>query len=241
MEKAAEMKPEDVLWRIDNPEISERQVREVLNWLVKQKKVALYLGKYSIDRIEFLEQKELYEASISSDNTIKPKGNNIPKRKPTKRKTFYVNPPKRTFYKYQVYILVITILTLGYLSYTFLDLEYSFEPSKTLNTHSETSTAVISERNKLYVSDDELYTESAKKAISYSFYRQNSINKLNVKELNRLQFAIDSIRKLNKTEMRTLQTELQTSISHSNTLIKKLLYCNIIVMALFLFMYFKKR
>ncbi|OEK09811.1 hypothetical protein A8C32_09885 [Flavivirga aquatica] len=224
-EKAAAMTPADILWRIDNPEITERQIREVLDWLVHKKKAELYLGKYSIDRIEFLEQKErvLNEA-------------------PPKRKTFYMAPPAPTVKhnKYQIYLLVLGLLALGYMSYSFFNLDNTFKSSETLNTH-EGIVNTIPNQKQLYVSEDEWYTESAKKAISSSFYRQNIINKLTVKEFNRLQFTIDSITKLHKAEMVNLQTELEKSINHSNAVIKKVVYCNIIIIALIGFLYFRRR
>jgi hypothetical protein len=257
MEKAVPISASDILWRIDNPEISERHVTEVLDWLVRQRKAELYLGKYSIDRIEFLEQKELYEtALVASEKTTNPKDKSSPKKKvflkkPTsekvvpeknvpKRKTFYLNPPKIKQYRYHLYILILGVLTFGYLTYTFLDLDYSFQSSKTLEEHPQTIIDSIPNQKSLYVSEDELYTENEKNAISYSFSRQNTINTLNVKEINRLQFTLDSISTSHKNELRTLQTELQATTERSNTFIKKLMYGNFIIIVLILFLYFKK-
>jgi hypothetical protein len=257
MEKAVPISASDILWRIDNPEISERHVTEVLDWLVRQRKAELYLGKYSIDRIEFLEQKELYEtALVASEKTTNPKDKSSPKKKvflkkPTsekvvpeknvpKRKTFYLNPPKIKQYRYHLYILILGVLTFGYLTYTFLDLDYSFQSSKTLEEHPQTIIDSIPNQKSLYVSEDELYTENEKNAISYSFSRQNTINTLNVKEINRLQFTLDSISTSHKNELRTLQTEFQATTERSNTFIKKLMYGNFIIIVLILFLYFKK-
>ena len=144
MEKAAQMKAEDVLWKIDNPEISERQVRDVLDWLVHQKKAELYLGKYSIDRVEFLEQKELYEASLialekNPNSKNKTTSKKTTKSSPKRRKTFYINPPKVARYKYQIYLLILGVLALAYLTYTFLGLEYTFESSEKLSEHHNSS------------------------------------------------------------------------------------------------------
>ena len=248
IEKAAAMTSKDVLWRIDNPEISERQVREVLDWLVRQRKVELYLGKYSIDRIEFLQQKELYEqAKQDSKKSSKTKNTpvkTLPKKsnkKPQKRKTFYVNPPKVKKNKYQVYVLIFGIISLAYLTYTFLELEYSLTPSETLEQHSKNSIDTIPDPKKLYVSDDELYTRSSRNAISYSFSRQNTINTLTIKELNRFQSMLDSITTSNNIEMLTLQEELQKNIHHSNRMIKKSVFSNLIIILLVLFLYFKSK
>ena len=92
-----------------------------------------------------------------------------------------------------------------------------------------------------YISEDELYTESARNAISYSFSRQNGINKSTVKEFNRLQSMLDSITISNKMEIVVLQEELQKDINHSNTIIKKLVFSNSIIIMLFLFFYFRPK
>ncbi len=65
-ERAAEMTSQDILWKIENPEISERQVREVLEWLVHHKKVSYYAGKYNLDRYEFLEIKQNYKVYLDA-------------------------------------------------------------------------------------------------------------------------------------------------------------------------------
>lgn len=242
IEKAAQMTASDVLWKIDNPEISERKIREVLDWLVRQKKVELYLGKYSIDRIEFLEQKELHQATLT--NSKKPpqtKVKSLPKKRVAKQKTFYVNPPKIKHYKYNTYILVSGLLLFGYLTYTFLSLNYKLTPSKTLLEQQKSIVKTRSNPKQLYVSKDNTYTENEKKAISYSFARQNNINNSNIKNYNTLQFTIDSITNAHKTEMKFLQKELQNSTNRSNSIIKKIMYCNVFVILLVLFLYFKRR
>lgn len=123
-EKAAEIKPSEVLWKIDNPEITERQVREVLDWLVHHKRVELYLGKYCLNRIEFLKQKEIYEKGApykeedSKTNTI-----NIPSE--GKTKTFYINSPKRKQSLFSKILFTLCILALCYLSYSLFELRGS--------------------------------------------------------------------------------------------------------------------
>lgn len=235
MEKAAAMRVEDILWKIDNPEISERQIREVLEWLVNQKKVEHYLGKYSIERIEFLEQKELHEMSVAASSVAH-------SNRSEKQKTFYMDSrPDDKWQNIQMVLLFLGVLVLGYLTYTFLDLDYSFKANTELGQHDDTQVInTIGRQKRLYTSDDEWYTESVKNAIMYSFGRQNTINNLTVKELNRLQFVVDSISKSHKTELLSLQTELETTVAHSNTFLKKLMYSNIIVILLVLVLYFKK-
>ena len=229
IEKAAEMTAEDVLWRIDNPEISERQIREVLDWLVHQKKVVRYLGKYSIDRVEFIAQKELYKTSLKRDNTTL----KIAKKTSSKRQTFYMHSNKVYHAPYYSYIIILGILILGYLTYTFSYVDYQFKPSTTLITQQKRSIQNLSRQKQLYVSKDDTYTEKEKSAISYSFSRQNKINKITVKTLNKLQFMIDSISQVHIKEMRFLQNEVQHSTNRYNKLLKKMIYCNIVIIVLF--------
>lgn len=56
-EKPAELTAIDIYWKTSDPAVSERNIVEVLNWLVAQRKVDHFAGKYSLDRFEFLEQK----------------------------------------------------------------------------------------------------------------------------------------------------------------------------------------
>lgn len=66
-EKPEEMTPNDVFWKTSDPAISERNIAEVLTWLVSQRKVDHFAGKYSLDRFEFLEQKNAEKAEDKSD------------------------------------------------------------------------------------------------------------------------------------------------------------------------------
>lgn len=47
---------DEVFWTITIPSVSERQVREVLDWLVHHKKAVKQFGKYQIDKYEFIER-----------------------------------------------------------------------------------------------------------------------------------------------------------------------------------------
>lgn len=233
-EKAVPMTPADVLWKIDNPEISERQIREVLDWLVRQKKVELYLGKYSIDRIEFLEQKELYQASLKTNGR---KSN--PKKRVHKKETletFYLSPPKTKKTKYEHVILGVLIVLIGYLSYTLLELKYSFSPNQNLEKEVNKVVKTIPKQKLLYLSKDNLYTKNEKKAISYSFSRQNKINEENVKELNRIQIIVDSIANHQNLELLKLQKELQANFAQTNSFIQKVFLSNVIVILIFAFL-----
>lgn len=121
-EKAAEMSSSDILWRIENPEISERQVREVLEWLLHHQRVLKYLNKYALDRSEFLVQKEIYKTDQPEPEPEKkaPSNNHGPNNSHS-HTTFYINPPKKTkkdnIPKYVLIFLSIGLCFLSYLTY----------------------------------------------------------------------------------------------------------------------------
>ncbi len=187
--KAAEMAPKDVLWRINNPEISERQIREVLDWLVLHKKVNLYLGKYSLDRITFLEQNELYEASIKYDDA---------KMKTTNRgnspKMYYVTPIKPTnesplIKVSKALLLIFGLLAIAYSTYSYWQIQHPVEMSPEENIEPAWTAKTLGGHKNLYVSDSEEYDEKARNAISYSFFRQNAINDAMTEDVNTLNKA----------------------------------------------------
>ncbi len=236
VEKATSMSTEDVLWRIDNPEISERQVKEVLDWLVRQKKVEYYLGKYSIDRLEFLAQKERHQ--VAAKKTDKGQANKKVKAIPP---TYYINNTKTKPSKYRTYIFAICLLVLGYITFTLFHLNQTFTASTQLKTSAKTTLfSSIGKIRGLYTSKDEDYTENSRNAIYYSFIRQNKINQTNKEKINALQRTVDSITKAHLNEIHTLEGYLETNITTSNTLIKYLIYVNIITIFVFGLMYFKR-
>jgi len=80
-EKPVPFTSENILWRIDNPEISERDVKEVLDWLVIQRRVKYHIGQYTMDRYEFLDQKEIRRIATEEKNSPKEKKRKIIKSK----------------------------------------------------------------------------------------------------------------------------------------------------------------
>ncbi len=67
-EKPARLDTSDLFWQISDPAVNERNVTEVLNWLVGQKRVEKFSGKYSLDRIEFLDQRKSDNLESGSEN-----------------------------------------------------------------------------------------------------------------------------------------------------------------------------
>ncbi|USD26864.1 DUF5457 domain-containing protein [Flagellimonas marinaquae] len=240
VQKAAEMAPKDVLWRINNPEISERQIREVLDWLVMHNKVNLYLGKYSLDRIAFLEQMELYEDSLKYEDT---------KMKTTNRennpKMYYVTslkPRKDTLFTsiFKPFILILGLLVIAYSTYTYWQIQH---PAKMLleeNVEIAWEAKTIGNQKNLYISNSEDYDDKARSAISSSFFRQNAINKIIANEVNHLNIALDSITKTHHEKLTDLQIHLQQVNDDANILINNLAVCNSIIIFLFVLLYLEK-
>ncbi|MEM0940698.1 MAG: DUF5457 domain-containing protein [Bacteroidota bacterium] len=48
----------DVFWGIDIPELTEREVKEVMEWLVHKRQITRYIDKYHLDRPAYLELKK---------------------------------------------------------------------------------------------------------------------------------------------------------------------------------------
>ncbi len=61
-ERPAEFTLDDIFWKISDPSVRESQLGDVLKWLAHHHRVEHRLGKYSLDRIEFLDQKKAEEA-----------------------------------------------------------------------------------------------------------------------------------------------------------------------------------
>lgn len=79
-EKPQEMTASDVFWKMSDPALSERQVTEVLNWLVHKRRLEHFAGKYSLDRFEFLDQKKAeQEEEAPKKPARKPRSTTTPK------------------------------------------------------------------------------------------------------------------------------------------------------------------
>ncbi len=55
-EKPTSLTPEDIFLFIKDSDVNERKIREVLDWLVLQKRVVVQFGKYQLDKYEFIER-----------------------------------------------------------------------------------------------------------------------------------------------------------------------------------------
>lgn len=73
-EKPAKLSVSDIFWKVGDPSVSESQIGDVLKWLVHKRRVEIYAGNYSLDRFEFLDQR--------NDDTVEV----VKKKQPTKPK-----------------------------------------------------------------------------------------------------------------------------------------------------------
>lgn len=76
-DKPEELTATDIFWKTNDPAISERQIVEVLNWLVSHGRVEHLTGKYSLDRFEFIDQK-----NNAATKKLPPKKGTVPNPKP---------------------------------------------------------------------------------------------------------------------------------------------------------------
>ncbi len=232
-EKPIELSPADILWKIDNPEITERYVREVLNWLVREKKVKSYLDKYSLDRHEFLEQKAKYPKDLDIDE---------------ESATFYIEQEPKKFelkgWKSKGVFLIGGIILL-IMTYLFMQLRRDYQLSTKLEPE-----ITIQERQpeikKMYMSNGEGVRADEKfKGISYSFLMQNNNNKAVSDEIKYLYTTIDSLQKSHQTRLNLLQQKIDkninNTITHTNTILNRIMVCNILFLGIITVLFFRKK
>lgn len=72
-DKPCEMTKREILWKLKDPNITEFQIEEVLNWMVHHKKLNESLGVYSLDRFELIDLEEkLKNERLNKDNRQEP-------------------------------------------------------------------------------------------------------------------------------------------------------------------------
>ena len=80
------------------------------------------------------------------------------------------------------------------------------------------------------MSDAETYDEDARKAINYSFGRQNTINKTYNNQINNLTKVIDSIYTVQKNEITLLKEIIYNNTQNTNAYIERNVYVNILIL-----------
>jgi|GEM_PF-3018927 len=231
-DKPKELKVEDILWKIDNPEITERYVREVLNWLVREKRVEVYLDKYSLDRIEFLAQKASNKDAVVEEVY-----------QPLKT-SYIIKPPRKNSGLVNKIFFSIGVIALLIVTFLYGKKQRSYEV-----TTKEIPTVIVENEQaalkNIYLSNSEELTDLEKfKDIAYSFSRQNSNNKALVAEISKLYRAINDTQKKNEIFLNTIQKKtdetINFNIDYTNDLIQKIMIGNIVFLMIIVFAYFKK-
>ncbi|WP_196892310.1 DUF5457 domain-containing protein [Aureivirga marina] len=187
--KAEYMSVNDILWKIDNPDIAERQIKEVLDWLVHHRKVEVYLGKYCLDRVEFLEQKKFYEDNIDLDS-------NVDVDLDVESPNFYIEDSRKPRNNKRILFWIFIGIYIVGIFFSFNSLNsfsglYSRKENDTI-LKNEIKTKIPS----LYISSDTVYSVKSVKDIRRAFYRQNKTNEKFQSQIDNFQVQVDSV--LNK-------------------------------------------
>ncbi|CAA0239570.1 DUF5457 domain-containing protein [Tenacibaculum maritimum] len=187
-EKPMAFTPEDVFWRMKDPDISERQIKEVLNWLVTGKKVVQRFGKYQIDKYEFVDMATKYEKEIQK----KQKEEKVEQKKVQVVKKIAVKKQVRENEKSNVNLFkIISCFLLLLVMLLLVGAIYSIQtkPNREL-PEIKFSEWVEYESPHLYVSAQEnsknKIVGKQLKNISFSFWKQNKTNQKFEEKLNSL-------------------------------------------------------
>ncbi|MBL4746753.1 MAG: DUF5457 domain-containing protein [Flavobacteriaceae bacterium] len=247
-EKAVPLSIEDILWKIDNPEISERNIREVLDWLVRQRRMGVHFGKYTMNRYEFLDQKEKKEANNSNDTDNKtPK--KILKKQPKKviKETFRLNRPEKEIeikIKKGIPLLKI-VFFLGVIGLLFMSYNYWKEQeSGVFNEDEKVQSSVQVPEIKfrqMYLSLKSESTEELFRDVSNSFSRERANNNKLDKKITALFQITDSIQQVNARLILELQKSINHTVTNSNKTYQRLLICNLIFLVLIVIAYVKRK
>lgn len=224
----------DILWKIDNPEITERYVREVLGWLVRERKVKLYLEKYSLDRHEFLAQKVKNEEEEEEEVLS------------AEKETFYIKPSKKKIKNIRSKIFFFTgTLVLCFVTYLYVNMLRDYEVTTKEIAASSIEKKQTTIRN-LFLSNEDDENENVNKKIeniAYLFSKQNKNNKNIKKEIARLYKVTDSLQKQQQSKLNIIQKKLDVnlnkSINYTNDILKKIILCNILFLVIIIFTFFK--
>lgn len=194
-EKPASFTTEDIFWQMKDPDISEHQIKEVLEWLVRQKQVEYKFGKYKIDKYEFLDLSQKYKDLITEkeqpnkkddiSTSTPPKEIKVAVQKTVTEKTKQENNSGLAVY----ILLFLSVLSISYAMYNIHNInkiEYRSEINKVelFTPHS----LFVSTSNKKHL-DDKI------KGISYSFIKQNETNQLVQNQLDSLNNNIHLLEK----------------------------------------------
>lgn len=222
----------DVLWKIDNPEITERYVREVLDWLVREKRAQVYLDKYSLDRYEFLDQKAKYEEEEEEEGIE------------VGKETYYIKPSKKKIKNIRSKILFfVGLIPLCVVTYLYTKMDRDYEISTKLITPNTIVDTQTPAKKLFLLNNKEENIQKKIEDISYLFSRQNSNNTDVQQEIARLYKITDSLQKQQQSRLNIMQQQLDKNINenitYTNDILHKIILCNIIFLLIITFTFFK--
>ncbi|WP_214984121.1 DUF5457 domain-containing protein [Tenacibaculum dicentrarchi] len=231
-EKPMGLTTSDILWKIDNPEITERYVREVSDWLVRERKVKLYLDKYSLDRHEFLEQKAKSEEEKDEEEVLAV-GN----------ETFYIKPSNKKIKNIRSKIFFFAgAFVLCFITYLYINMLRDYE----VTTKEIVISSVLKKQvvlKNIFLSSDEDNENKKIEEISYLFSRQNKNNNNIQFEIARLYNVIDSLQQQQQSQLNIIQKKidknLNKSINYTNEILHNIILCNILFLIIIVFTFFK--
>ncbi len=241
-EKAVPLAPEDILWKIDNSEIALRDIKEVLDWLVRQRRVNEHFGKYTMDRFEFLNQKEKKVSENKTGKKIKPLPSTPKKRiqKP-KKETFRLNRAtieKTPRIKLSKVLFLLGVLGLLVMSYSYWVLQQEIVYLEKNDELLRIEVPKIKLRS-MYLSLKSESNEELFKDVSHSFVREVANNKKLDKKINSLFRITDSIQQNNRRLILNLQKSVNNTVINSNSTFQCLIICNMLFLILISIVYFK--
>ncbi len=187
VEKPVGLSPEDIFLIIKDAEISERKIREVLEWLVLQKRVVRQFGKYYLDKYEFIERA----------NQIKQVGPESKKKESQEKAAGaprYISivkgpPPKRNTWRTKVALLFFIFSLIALLFHA----KSVYEVEKIVLAHPQLEAIPSLEIRNLYlptgrkedVSESE-HVDKKLDEIAYLFHLQTEVNKKLVEQVDSL-------------------------------------------------------
>lgn len=225
------LSPDEISWKIRDPEISERQVREVLDWLVHNKKATVRTGKYQIDRYEFIDrankEKQQEKPLSKQQKTSKP---SLQIKRVIVEKAPLSTPKKRKFQVVEFIYLLLCCLCVGGLYYWYVATEDKASPL--LVTH----IPEVSLKKLYLATSDEVTHENKNLQAAYSFRLQNAMN-------DNLKNAIDSLAENNKNlemQLSVIYSQWKEERRKTNNKLLAMLLLNIVVLIGVFYNRFKK-
>ncbi|MDG1331769.1 MAG: DUF5457 domain-containing protein [Crocinitomicaceae bacterium] len=92
-EEPAKLTLDDVFWKVSDPKVQKSLVGDVLKWLLNQGRIEYLAGKYSLDQIEFQDQKKVSEKLAPKKKVAKKPKEKAPEKKTPEKKPKIILPP----------------------------------------------------------------------------------------------------------------------------------------------------